>query len=44
MIAFVNAHNRPGVGRHSSVEGAHGRVVGQVVSVLDARGVVDPQQ
>lgn len=43
-IAFISAHDRPGAGRHSSVEGSHGRVVGQVASVLDARGVVDTQQ
>ncbi len=39
---FIDQHEVPGVDRQSQVEKSHGRLVGQIASVLPAKGVVDP--
>jgi len=39
---FIDQHDVPGVDRQSQVDKSHGRLVGQIASVLPAKGVVDP--
>jgi predicted transposase YbfD/YdcC len=39
--AFISAHEAEGVDRQNQVEKSHGRVVGQIASVLPAKGIVD---
>lgn len=41
MSPFVDQHALADAGRQSQVEKSHGRVVGQIASVLPAKGVVD---
>lgn len=38
---FIDHHEAEGVDRQSQVEKSHGRLVGQIASVLPAKGVVD---
>jgi predicted transposase YbfD/YdcC len=38
---FIDQHEAAGVDRQSQVEKSHGRLVGQIASVLPAQGVVD---
>jgi len=38
---FIDQHEVEGVDRQSQVEKSHGRIVGQIASVLPAKGVVD---
>ena len=38
---FIDRHEAEGVDRQSHVEKSHGRIVGQIASVLPAKGVVD---
>ncbi len=37
---FISHHDAEGVGRQSHAEKSHGRIVGQVASVLPAKGIV----
>jgi len=39
--AFISQHDMVGADRHSHAEKSHGRIVGQVASVLPAKGTVD---
>lgn len=39
--AFINHHETDSVDRHGHAEKSHGRIVGQVASVLPAKGTVD---
>ena len=39
--SFIDRHEAEGVDRQSQVEKSHGRIVGQIASVLPAKGVVD---
>ena len=38
---FIDQHEAEGVDRQSQVEKSHGRLVGQIASVLPAKGIVD---
>jgi hypothetical protein len=38
---FIDQHEASGVDRQSQVEKSHGRLVGQIASVLPAKSVVD---
>lgn len=40
--AFIDQHGAESVDRHPRVEHTHGRIVGQIASVLPAKGIVDP--
>lgn len=40
--AFIGQHGVDSVDRDSLVERSHGRIVGQIASVLPAKGIVDP--
>jgi predicted transposase YbfD/YdcC len=39
--SFIDAHEVEGIDRQSQVEKSHGRIVGQIASVLPAQGTVD---
>ena len=41
-IAFIDQHGVESVDRSALVERGHGRTVGQIASVLSAKGIVDP--
>ena len=40
-MTFISHHDAEGVDRQSHVEKSHGRIVGQIASVLPAKGTVD---
>ncbi len=40
--AFISRHDTDGIDRDGRAEKSHGRLVGQVASVLPAKGTVDP--
>ena len=40
--AFIDQHGVESVGRSALVERGHGRTVGQIASLLSAKGIVDP--
>ena len=41
-IAFIDQHDVKSVDRSALVERGHGRTVGQIASVLSAKGIINP--